>query len=108
MIIRSELIARICQQQRHLSEKDVSLSIHCILERMSNALASGQRIEIRGFGSYSLRYRKARRAHNPKTGVKLITNPKYAIHFKPGKEMRERIINSMHLPIIHESEEESE
>ncbi len=66
---------------------------------MSDVLKPGGRIEIRGFGSLNLHYRPPRRAHNPKTGEKLVTNPKYAVHFKPGKEMRERVNANRNIPI---------
>ncbi len=61
---------------------------------MSEALIHGQRIEIRGFGSFSLHYRPPRNAHNPKTGEKVVTEAKYSPHFKPGKELRERVNSS--------------
>jgi len=75
----------------HLPEKSVSEGINQILELMSKELIEGNRIEIRGFGSFSLHYRPPRNAHNPKTGEKAITEAKYSPHFKPGKELRERV-----------------
>jgi len=98
-MIKSELIEVISKQQLHLSEKDIALSVNSLIEQMGNALSIADRIEIRGFGSFSLHYRPPRKAHNPKTGAKLVTDPKYAVHFKPGKEMRERINEARHLPI---------
>ena len=98
-MIKSELIDIISKQQLHLSEKDIALSVNSIIDQMSAALAQNSRIEIRGFGSFSLHYRPSRKAHNPKTGHKLVTKPKYAVHFKPGKELRERVDASQHLPI---------
>ena len=98
-MIKSELIDIISKQQLHLSEKDIALSVNSIIEQMSVALAANERIEVRGFGSFSLHFRPPRKAHNPKTGHKLVTQPKYAVHFKPGKEMRERVNGSQHLPI---------
>ena len=89
MLIKSQLIAEISQKMSHLPEKDVALSVNSIIEQMSAKLSQGGRIEIRGFGSFCLHYRPPRKAHNPKTGEKLITQPKYAVHFKPGKELRE-------------------
>jgi len=91
MLIKSQLIAEISQKQSHLPEKDIALSINSIIEQMSEKLSHGGRIEIRGFGSFSLHYRPPRKAHNPKTGEKLVTQPKYAVHFKPGKELRELV-----------------
>lgn len=98
-MIKSELIDVISKQQLHLSEKDIASSINAIIEQMGATLSANERIEIRGFGSFSLHYRPPRKAHNPKTGHKLITEPKYAVHFKPGKDMRERVNAAQHLPI---------
>jgi integration host factor subunit beta len=99
MLIKSQLIAEISQKMSHLPEKDIALSINSIIEQMSEKLSQGGRIEIRGFGSFCLHYRPPRKAHNPKTGEKLITQPKYAVHFKPGKELREHVNNSRNIPL---------
>jgi len=99
MLIKSQLIAEISKKLSHLPEKDIALAINSIIEQMSDILSRGGRIEIRGFGSFSLHYRPPRKAHNPKTGEKLITEPKYAVHFKPGKELRERVNGSRHIPL---------
>ncbi|WP_167554599.1 integration host factor subunit beta [Legionella israelensis] len=93
-MIKSELIEKIAAQMTHLPEKQIASAINHILELMSKSLVAGQRIEIRGFGSFSLRYRPPRNAHNPKTGEKVITEAKYSPHFKPGKELRERVNES--------------
>ncbi len=93
-MIKSELIALLCSKLKQVPEKDVSLAVNLLIESMSDALSRGERIEIRGFGSFSLHYRAPRNAHNPKTGERLVTAPKYSPHFKPGKEMRERINDS--------------
>ena len=99
-MIKSELIANLAAKMTRLPEKQVTESINHILELMSNALIEGKRIEIRGFGSFSLHYRPPRNAHNPKTGEKVITEAKYSPHFKPGKELRERVDTSReHKPI---------
>ena len=99
-MIKSELIEHIAARMTHLTEKQVADSINTILELMSNALINNQRIEIRGFGSFSLHYRPPRNAHNPKTGEKVTTEAKYSPHFKPGKELRERVDASRdNLPI---------
>jgi integration host factor subunit beta len=90
-MIKSELIGFIAARMAHLTEKQVANGINKILELMSEALISGQRIEIRGFGSFSLHYRPPRNAHNPKTGEKVVTEAKHSPHFKPGKELRERV-----------------
>lgn len=99
MLIKSQLIAEISKQLSHLPEKDIALSVNSVLEQMSSTLSDGGRIEIRGFGSFCLHYRPPRKAHNPKTGEKLVTQPKYAVHFKPGKELREQVNANRHLPM---------
>jgi len=93
-MIKSQLIASLAAKMTHLPEKQVTDSINRVLELMSDALVKNQRIEIRGFGSFSLHYRAPRNAHNPKTGEKVITEAKYSPHFKPGKELRERVDSS--------------
>jgi integration host factor subunit beta len=88
---KSELIEAIAARQTQLSTKDVELAVKTILEHMSESLAGGGRIEIRGFGSFSLHYREPRRGRNPKTGDTVQLAGKYVPHFKPGKELRERV-----------------
>lgn len=88
---KSELIERIAAKQLQLPAKDVELAVKSLLEQMSDALSSGDRIEIRGFGSFSLHYREARRGRNPKTGESVQLDGKYVPHFKPGKELRDRV-----------------
>jgi integration host factor subunit beta len=88
---KSELIEILAGEQSHLAYKDVELAVRCILEQMSNSLASGERIEIRGFGSFSLHYRPPRIGRNPKTGDSVALAGKYVPHFKPGKELRDRV-----------------
>ncbi len=90
-MIKSELIEQLAARMTHLPEKQIAAAVNQILELMSDALVEGQRIEIRGFGSFSLHHRPPRAAHNPKTGEKVITKTKYSPHFKPGKELRERV-----------------
>lgn len=99
-MIKSELIGSIATQMTNLSEKQVADSINKILELMGEALIHNQRIEIRGFGSFALHQRMPRNAHNPKTGEKVKTKAKRSPHFKPGKELRERVNTSRsHHPI---------
>src|SRR5204863_7440438 len=98
-----QLIAKLSKELSWLPEKEIVLAVNGIIEQMSNVLANGGRIEIRGFGSCSLHYRPPRRAHNPKTGEKLVTQPKYAVHFKPGKDLREQVNSSRHTPIKEEN-----
>jgi len=93
---RSELIDLILQKQPHsqLNPKDVDAVVKTILEQMTGSLERGERIEIRGFGSFSLHYRPARMGRNPKTGDSVSLESKYVPHFKPGKELRERVNQS--------------
>ena len=88
---KSELIERIVTHQGQLSAKDVELAIKTMLEQMSQCLATGDRIEIRGFGSFSLHYRAPRVGRNPKTGQSVSLDGKFVPHFKPGKELRDRV-----------------
>ena len=95
-MMKSELIERIARKQSHLAYKDVELAVKSLLEQMSNSLSSGERIEIRGFGSFSLHYRPPRSGRNPKMGGSVALPGKHVPHFKPGKELRERVNASMH------------
>ncbi len=88
---KSELIEIIAAKQNQLSAKDVELAVKTLIELMSETLASGERIEIRGFGSFSLHYRAPRIGRNPKTGESVGLAGKYVPHFKPGKELRDRV-----------------
>jgi integration host factor subunit beta len=88
---KSELIEILVQRQSLLNQKDVDSAVKAILEYMSDALAQGERIEIRGFGSFSLHYRPPRVGRNPKTGRAVELEAKYVPHFKPGKELRDRV-----------------
>lgn len=90
-MIKSELIVSLTTTMTHLPEKLVSNGVNLILEQMSEILVEGGRIEIRGFGSFALHYRPPRNAHNPKTGEKVRAEAKYSPHFKPGKELKERV-----------------
>ena len=88
---RSDLVEVLEQEQNQLSERDVELAVKTMLERMSEALASGERIEIRGFGSFTLHFREPRIGRNPKTGDAVAVPGRHVPHFKPGKELRERV-----------------
>jgi integration host factor subunit beta len=88
---KSELIEIIAQKQKHLSYKDIEFAVKTMIEQMAQSLAGGERIEIRGFGSFSLHYRPPRMGRNPKTGDPVPLAGKYVPHFKPGKELRERV-----------------
>jgi integration host factor subunit beta len=88
---KSELIEIIAKEQNHLAYRDVELAVKCMMEHMSEALAGGQRIEIRGFGSFALHFRPPRVGRNPKTGEAVPLAAKHVPHFKPGKELRDRV-----------------
>lgn len=88
---KSELIDILARRQSHLKAEDVDLAVKALLEMMGGALASGERIEIRGFGSFSLHYRPPRLGRNPKTGDSVALPGKHVPHFKPGKELREKV-----------------
>ena len=88
---KSELIELLARRQPHLKADDVDLSVRTLLQMMGGALATGQRIEIRGFGSFSLHFRPPRSGRNPRTGETVALPGRYVPHFKPGKELRERV-----------------
>lgn len=88
---RSELIARLAARFPALVPKDAEVAVSTLLDAMADALCHGQRIEIRGFGSFALNYRPPRTGRNPKTGEKVSVPAKYNPHFKAGKELRERV-----------------
>lgn len=88
---KSELIERLAVAEKDLSATDVELAIKAMLETMSQTLEDGGRIEIRGFGSFSLHYRAPRLGRNPKTGEPVALSGKHVPHFKPGKDLRERV-----------------
>ena len=88
---KSDLIKQLAASRMHMPAKDVEAAIKEILEQMASTLQNGDRIEIRGFGSFSLHYRAPRVGRNPKTGDKVELTGKYVPHFKPGKELRERL-----------------
>ncbi len=90
-LTKSDLIESLARNQNHLAPKDVELAVKSLLEKMSQELASGERIEIRGFGSFSLHFRGARMGRNPKSGDAVALRGKHVPHFKPGKELRERV-----------------
>lgn len=90
---KSELIAQLSTKQPQLDYRDVELAVKELIDQLSTALAAGQRIEVRGFGSFSLHYRPPRVGRNPKTGDSVQVPDKHVPHFKPGKELRERVDN---------------
>lgn len=92
---KSELMEILAKKQSQLAFKDVELAVKTVLEQMTQALATGNRIEIRGFGSFSLHFRPPRMGRNPKTGDPVPLEGKHVPHFKPGKELRERVNMSL-------------
>ena len=94
-MIKSELVRVLNEKLPELQLRDVELALNCILGQLANAIVQGERIEIRGFGSFNLHHRPPRIARNPKTGEAVDLPAKVALHFKPGKEMRDRV-NAAH------------
>ena len=91
---KSELIAQLSVRFPQLVLKDAEIAVKTILDAMSQTLCDGDRIEIRGFGSFSLNYRPPRQGRNPKTGETVPVPAKYVPHFKAGKELRDRVDES--------------
>jgi integration host factor subunit beta len=90
-VTKSEMIQALSERQPHLDSPDIELAVKSLIDQMSDALANGERIEVRGFGSFSLHFRPPRMGRNPKTGEVVALSGKYVPHFKPGKELRERV-----------------
>ncbi|BCK86890.1 integration host factor subunit beta [Sideroxyarcus emersonii] len=86
---RSDLIIKLAEQTPNLQAKDVELGVRIIIEQLATTIANGNRVEVRGFGSFGLNYRKPRNGRNPKTGEKIAISAKYHPHFKPGKALKE-------------------
>ncbi len=100
---RSQLIQILFEKQNHLSFKETELLVKLAFDQMSFALERGNRIEIRGFGSFSVRHHPRRQARNPKTGKDVIKEESYTAHFKPGKELRDRVnSHAEQYPIVEE------
>jgi len=94
---KSDLIARLAERFPQLVAKDADFAVKMILDALSEALVKGDRIEIRGFGSFSLNYRPPRVGRNPKSGDKVSVPEKWVPHFKAGKELRERVDRALEL-----------
>ena len=92
---KSELIELLIDKHPELSVKDVESAVKTMLYHMTESLSAGGRIEVRGFGSFSLHYRAPRIGRNPKTGESVALSEKYVPHFKPGKELREQVNDSL-------------
>ena len=90
-MIKSELAQAIAAENPHLYQRDVEHIVNAILDAITGALARGDRVELRGFGAFSVRNRPARIGRNPRTGARVQVSEKYVPFFKTGKEMRERL-----------------
>ena len=90
-MVRSELIARLAEKNPHLYQRDIERIVSTIFEEVSRALARGDRVELRGFGAYSVKRRAARQARNPRTGEAVYVAEKHVPFFKTGKELRQRL-----------------
>ena len=95
---RSDLVEELAARFAQLTQRDAEHAVKTIQDAVSDALVHGQRIEIRGFGSFSLHYRAPRVGRNPKTGQSVSLEGKYVPHFKPGKELRDRVNEEEHEP----------
>ena len=91
-ITKSDLVKALSKNQRYLAPKDVEVVVRSLINMLSNSLSSGERIEIRGFGSFNLHYHPSRIGRNPRTGESVKIAGKYVPHFKPGKELRKRVL----------------
>ena len=90
-MIKSELVQKIAEANPHLYQRDVETIVNAILDEVTAALARGDRVELRGFGAFSVKARPARVGRNPRTGEHVPVNEKYVPFFKTGKEMRDRL-----------------
>jgi integration host factor subunit beta len=91
-MIQSDLVWRIWRQNPHLHRQEVQTTVHAIFDEITATLARGDRVELRGFGAFSVKVRNARTGRNPKTGVLVAVPKRNAPHFRVGKEMKERFI----------------
>jgi integration host factor subunit beta len=88
---RAELVEKLCFKFPALQLKDIDVAVRTILDGITNTLAQGGRVEVRGFGSFALNYKPARKGRNPKTGITVMVPAKYSPHFKAGLELHERV-----------------
>ena len=96
---KSGLIEEVAKRTPHISKKDTEVVVNTIFDAMIESLRAGDRIEIRGFGSFQVKIREARDGRNPKTGEAVALSGKYVPHFKPGKDLRERVNASRGIPV---------
>lgn len=90
-MIKSELIAKLAEENPNLFQRDVERVVNAVFDEIGDALARGDRVELRGFGAFSVRHRKAREGRNPRTGASVSVKDKHVPFFKTGKELRERV-----------------
>jgi integration host factor subunit beta len=90
---KSELIQRLSKRYPHLYQRDIEVLVNTMFDEITRALAEGNRVELRGFGAFSVRKREPRAARNPKNGAMVQVEERHAIYFRTGKELRERITN---------------
>ena len=90
---KSELIQRLCKRYPHLYQRDIEVLVGTMFGEISDALGRGDRVELRGFGAFSIRTRTARAARNPKNGAKVTVGERHAVYFRTGKELREAVVN---------------
>lgn len=95
---KSELVQKLAKRFPHLYQRDVELLVNTVLGEIASALVTGRRVELRGFGAFSIRKREARKARNPKTGNEVLIGERNAIYFRTGKELRERINTARNIP----------
>lgn len=88
---KSELILRLTKRYPHLYQRDIETLVNTVLDSVADALVDGNRVELRGFGAFSIRKREARKARNPKNGAEVYIGERHAIYFRTGKELRERV-----------------
>ena len=88
---KSELIAALVERHPHLQTADVDMATRHVLAQLTETLARGERIEVRGFGTFVVRFRPPRMGRNPRTGTAVALRARYAAHFKPGMELRQRV-----------------
>ncbi|MDR3495959.1 MAG: integration host factor subunit beta [Ancalomicrobiaceae bacterium] len=96
-MIKSELVQRLAERNPHLYQRDVEHIVNAVLDEVEQAMTRGDRVELRGFGAFSVKNRPARTGRNPRTGQKVAVTEKYVPFFKTGKEMRERLNNGVDL-----------
>ncbi|MDR3373292.1 MAG: integration host factor subunit beta [Ancalomicrobiaceae bacterium] len=94
-MIKSELVQRLAERNPHLYQRDVEHIVNAVLDEVEQAMTRGDRVELRGFGAFSVKNRPARTGRNPRTGQKVAVTEKYVPFFKTGKEMRERLNNGV-------------